>query len=38
MISLHDAVDDLYRIVIVDQKRQSPNRLSMLAEMCRATR
>ena len=34
MISLQDTVDDLYRIVIVEQKRQSPNRLSMLAEMC----
>ena len=34
MISLQDAVDDLYRIAIVEQKRQSPNRLAMLAEMC----
>lgn len=34
MISLQDAVDDLYRIAVVEQKRQSPNRLAMLAEMC----
>ena len=34
MISLQDAVDDLYRIAIVEQKRQSPNRLAVLAEMC----
>lgn len=34
MISLQEAVDDLYRIAVVEQKRQSPNRLAMLAEMC----
>lgn len=34
MISLQDAVDDLYRIAVVAQKRQSPNRLTILAEMC----
>lgn len=34
MISLQDAVDDLYRIAVVAQKRQSPNRLAMLADMC----
>lgn len=34
MISLQDAVDDLYRIAIVEQKRQSSNRLAMLADMC----
>ena len=34
MISLQDAVNDLYRIAVIEQKRQSPNRLAMLAEMC----
>ncbi len=34
MISLQDAIDDLYRIAVVEKKRQSPNRLSLLAEMC----
>lgn len=34
MISLQDAVDDLYRIAVVEAKRQSPNRLAMLADMC----
>ena len=34
MISLQDVVDDLYRIAVIEQKRQSPNRLAMLAEMC----
>ncbi len=34
MISLQEAVDDLYRIAVVEGKRQSPNRLAMLAEMC----
>lgn len=34
MISLQDAVDDLYRIAVVEKKRQSPNRLAMLADMC----
>ena len=34
MISLQDAVDDLYRIAVVERKRQSPNRLVMLADMC----
>ena len=34
MISLQDAVDDLYRIAVAEKKRQSPNRLSMLAGMC----
>ena len=34
MISLQDAVDDLYRIAVVEKKRQSPNRLALLATMC----
>ena len=34
MISLQDAVDELYRIAVVEQKRQSPNRLAKLAHMC----
>lgn len=34
MITLQDAVDDLYRIAVVEQKRQSPNRLAVLADMC----
>lgn len=34
MISLQDAVDDLYRIAVVEKKSQSPNRLALLAEMC----
>ena len=34
MISLQDAVDDLYRIAVVEEKTQSPNRLAMLADMC----
>ena len=34
MISLQDAVDDLYRIAVVEKKSQSPNRLSALADMC----
>ena len=34
MITLQDAVDDLYRIAVTENKRQSPNRLSMLADMC----
>ena len=34
MISLQDAVDDLYRIAVVDKKSQSPKRLSVLADMC----
>lgn len=34
MISLQDAIDDLYRIAVVEEKRQSPNRLAMLADMC----
>jgi len=34
MISLQDAVDDLYRIAVVENKRQSTNRLAMLADMC----
>ncbi len=34
MITLQDAVDDLYRIAVTENKRQSPNRLSMLASMC----
>ncbi len=34
MISLQDAIDDLYRIAVVEKKRQSPNRLALLAEMC----
>ena len=34
MISLQDAVDDLYRIAVVENKSQSPNRLAVLAAMC----
>ena len=34
MISLQDAVDDLYRIAIVENSSQSPNRLAVLANMC----
>ena len=34
MISLQDAVDDLYRIAVVERRRQSPNRLAMLGHMC----
>ena len=34
MISLQDAVDDLYRIVVVEKKPTSSGRLSMLADMC----
>ena len=34
MISLQDAVGDLHRIAIVEEKRQSPNRLAMLADLC----
>ena len=34
MISLQDAVDDLYRIAITENKRQSPNRLAKLADLC----
>ncbi len=34
MISLQEAVDDLYRIAVVEKKRQSPNRLALLADMC----
>lgn len=34
MISLQDAVDDLYRIAITERKRQSPTRLGTLADMC----
>ena len=34
MISLQDAIDDLYRIAVVEKKRQSPNRLALLADMC----
>ena len=34
MISLQDAVEDLYRIAVVEKKRQSPNRLALLADMC----
>lgn len=34
MISLQEAVDDLYRIAVVEKKRQSSNRLAMLADMC----
>ena len=34
MISLQDAGDDLYRIAVVEKKRQSPNRLALLADMC----
>ena len=34
MISLQDAVEDLYQTAIVEGKRQSPNRLARLADMC----
>ena len=34
MISLQDAINDLYRIAVVENKRQSPNRLTLLADMC----
>ncbi|MDE0279986.1 MAG: hypothetical protein OXN16_02755 [Gammaproteobacteria bacterium] len=34
MISLQDAVDDLYRIAVTEKKLQSPKRLALLAEMC----
>ena len=34
MISLQDAVDELYQIAVIEQKRQSPNRLAKLAHMC----
>lgn len=34
MISLQDAVSDLYRIAVVENKRQSPNRLAVLADLC----
>lgn len=34
MISLQDAVEDLYRIVVIDKKSQSPNRLARLADLC----
>ena len=34
MISLQEAVGDLYRIALVEKKRQSPNRLAMLADLC----
>ena len=34
MISLQDAVDDLYRIVVVETKSTSNKRLTMLADYC----
>lgn len=34
MISLQDAIDDLYRVAIKEQKPQSPERLAKLADMC----
>lgn len=34
MISLQDAVDDLYRIAVAEKKSQSRNRLATLADMC----
>ena len=34
MISLQDAINDLYRIAVVEDKRQSPIRLAMLADLC----
>ena len=34
MIDLQDAVDDLYRIAVVEKKRQASNRLSILADFC----
>lgn len=34
MISLQDAIDDLYRIAIKERKPQSPDRLAKLADMC----
>ncbi len=34
MISLQNAVDDLYRVAVSEKKRQSPARLALLADMC----
>lgn len=34
MITLQDAVNDLYRIAVVEDRRSSTNRLAMLADMC----
>ena len=34
MISLQDAINDLHRIAVVEDKRQSPIRLAMLADLC----
>lgn len=34
MITLQHAIDDLYRIAVTEKKSQSPNRLTMLADMC----
>lgn len=34
MISLQDAVNDLYRIAVIEGKKQSPNRLGVLADLC----
>ncbi len=34
MISLHDAIADLHRIVYVERKVQSPARLNLLADYC----
>ena len=34
MITLQDAIDDLYRIAVIEKKSQSPNRLATLADMC----
>lgn len=34
MISIHDAIADLHRLVYVEEKRQSPARLNTLADFC----
>lgn len=34
MISLQDAINDLHRIAVVEDKRQSTNRLATLADLC----
>jgi len=34
MITIQDAVDDLYRIAVIEGKRTATNRLALLADMC----
>ena len=34
MVSLQDAVDDLYRVVVIEKKPTSTARLSVLADLC----